>query len=296
MTMTLALNPIQWQATEDGWLDPALAPDVDSLFAMVKSAGFDAVMAAVPPGMPTTEYAHRAADAGLRLAPGFVSCPVSDPGALTELVLASVVAQTEQQAELGFADTGMGAGGMMRGAPRVVRPAVGAYADEARLAGVIEVLGRVSEAMRAVGVRPNLHPHVGTWIETEKETRTVLDALPADALGFLPDTGHLAWAGADVAGLVADYADRVAFVHVKDYRADIAELGKVNDWTYQETVLHGLWIEPGRGSLDFADVLGRLPESFSGTLMVEVDRPDLEPYESAVASAGWMRSAFRFGA
>lgn len=294
MTMSLALNPISWMATDDGWVDAALAPEPRTLLEMVKSAGFDAVMAVVPDGMTPAGYARLVDEMGLGLAPGYVSGRANDPAGLTPPVIADVLAHTRQLAELGFTEAGLGVGIMMRGTPRTLRPAVGTDADPARIAGLIEVISRLSELMRAEGVRPSVHPHVGTWIETESEARTVLDALPAQEVGFLPDTGHLAWAGADVAGLVADYAQRIPFVHVKDCRTEVAAQGKDKGWSYQETVLHGLWAEPGRGSLDLTGILGNLPDTFDGALIVEVDRPDLEPYESAVASAAWMRSAFRF--
>lgn len=294
-TMTLALNPIQWMATDDGWLDPALAPEPAALLAMVKRAGFDAVMVAVPPGMTASAYAELVRRTGLRLAPGYVSCRSDgDPAAEAE-VLATAADAARTHAELGLTEIGLGIG-MVKGSPRILRPAQGADPDLGRLAALTDLIGRIGETMRPYGVRPSLHPHVGTWIETEGEARAVLNALPADALGFLPDTGHLTWAGADVAKLVGDYADRIPFVHVKDCRAEVAAEGVMKGWGYQETVLHGLWVEPGRGGLDLVGIVDRLPESFGGALMVEVDRPDLEAYESAVASAAWMRATFSFGA
>jgi inosose dehydratase len=58
-------------------------------------------------------------------------------------------------------------------------------------------------------------------------------------------------------------------------------------------VVAGLWAEPGRGELPLTDILGALPATFDGWLMVGVDRPDLtDPFDSAVASASWMRAAF----
>ena len=76
-------------------------------------------------------------------------------------------------------------------------PAVGADADDRRLQAVIDRLGAAAEAITSEGVRPALHPHVGTWIETEAETESVLAAVPDTVLGFGPDTGHLTWAGMD---------------------------------------------------------------------------------------------------
>ena len=76
--MKLALNPIQWMATDDGWLDPALAPALDELLEQVKRAGFDHVMAAVPPAMTASAYAERVELAGLQLAPGYFVCRLKD--------------------------------------------------------------------------------------------------------------------------------------------------------------------------------------------------------------------------
>ncbi|MET7662726.1 sugar phosphate isomerase/epimerase [Streptomyces sp. NPDC005349] len=294
--MKLALNPIQWMATEDGWLDPALAPVPGDLLAMVKRAGFDSVMAAVPNGLDPKRYAALVDQAGLGLAPGYFVCRSDGSQAGTTEVLAQAVATAREHAELGLTQIGLGLA-MTKGSSRILRPAQGTGPDADRLAALTDLIGQIGEAMRPYGVRPSIHPHVGTWIETEEETRAVLDALSGDVVGFLPDTGHLAWAGADVAGLVADYADRIPFLHIKDCRPEAVERGRANEWGYQETVVNGLWVEPGRGGLALADIVGRLPDDFDGWLMVEVDRPDIaDPYESAVASAAWMRGAFPFAA
>ncbi|MGX1669404.1 sugar phosphate isomerase/epimerase family protein [Streptomyces sp. NPDC055400] len=289
---TLALNPIQWSATDDGWLDPALAPPPAELLALVKKAGFDAVMAAVPAGHTVAAYAALLDDAGLRPAPGYFVCRSQGDPADAPAVIEAAAAAAGEHAELGLTDIGLGLP-MIKGGPRILRPAQGTEPDVGRLAALTDLLGRAAEAMRAEGVRPALHPHVGTWIETEAETRAVLDALPAEQLGFLPDTGHLSWAGANVAGLVAEYGRRIPFLHVKDARMTVAEQGRAAGQDYQRTVVDGLWTEPGRGDLDLTGIVAALPDDFAGCLMVEVDRPALtDPYESAVASARWMRSAF----
>jgi inosose dehydratase len=288
----ISINPIQWSATDDGWLDPSLAPEPAQLLSLVKKAGFDAVMAAVPAGWSVERYQAAVRDAGLTLAPGYFVCRGdgrNEAEVAETLDRAAVVGR--QHAELGLRDVGLGMG-MVKGSPRVLHPAEGYESDDARLAALTDVIGRIAEVMRAEGgVRPALHPHVATWIETESEGRAVLDALSPDQLGFLPDTGHLAWAGADVRGFIADYRDRVAFVHVKDCRLSVAKQGRDNGWDYQQTVVAGMWAEPGRGELPLTDILGALPEGFEGSLMVEVDKPDIaDPFESAVAAASWMKA------
>jgi inosose dehydratase len=96
-----------------------------------------------------------------------------------------------QHAELGLTGIGLGLA-MGKDMPRVAHPAQAYDADTSRVETVTALIGRIADAMVAEGVRPDLYPHVGTWIETEEEGRAVLDALPESRLGFLPDTGHLA--------------------------------------------------------------------------------------------------------
>jgi inosose dehydratase len=288
-TARVALNPIQWLATDDGWLDFTRQPEPRQLLAQIKEAGFDGAFAEVPAGWSVERYRAALDEVGLEPAPGYFSLGPSadgvDEGALRE----QAAAAARQHAALGLGDIVISAG-MSKDAPRVRRPAQGYAADPARLERLIGLIRKVAEAMRGEGVRPAFHAHVGTWIETEDETRRVLDALDERLLGFAPDTGHLAWAGADVRALIADYAQRVTAVHVKDCRLSVAARARANDLTYQQTVMAGLWAEPGRGELDLGSMLGELPPGFGGWLIVEVDRPDMpDPFESAKVSAAWMR-------
>ncbi|HEX6355673.1 sugar phosphate isomerase/epimerase [Actinophytocola sp.] len=288
--MRIALNPIQWMASDDGWLDPSLAPGREELLGQVRKAGFDGVMAEVPAGWSVEQYLDVVDSLGLALAPGYVVCRSDGLDGAEAEVLENVAAVARQHAALGLTDIGLGMG-MRKDAPRERHPGQGREADAARLAAVTTLIGRITDVMLTEGVRPALHPHVATWIETEDEGRAVLDAVPE--LGFLPDTGHLAWAGVDVRALIADYASRVPFVHVKDCRLSVAEKGRAEGWNYRQTVLAGLWAEPGRGELPLTEILGALPADFDGWLMVEVDRPDItDPYESATVSAEWMRANY----
>jgi len=172
----LALNPIQWMASDDGWLDPSKAPETAEQLALVKKAGFDGVMAAVPAGWSVKQYADLVADTGLELAPGYVVCRSDGRDGKEDEVLANAVEAARQHAELGLTDVGLGMS-MSKEAVRVLHPAQGYELDEARLSAVTDLIGRISEAMLAEGVRPALHPHVGTWVETDSEGRAVLEAI-----------------------------------------------------------------------------------------------------------------------
>ena len=54
--MRIALNPIQWMASDDGWLDPSKAPERKQLLSLIKQSGFDAVMAEVPADWTVGQY------------------------------------------------------------------------------------------------------------------------------------------------------------------------------------------------------------------------------------------------
>jgi inosose dehydratase len=286
-THPFALNPIQWLASDDGWLDFSRQLDHRQLLEEIKAAGFDAVMAELPDGWSLEQYQAVFQEIGLECAPGFFSVGLAEQPDNELVARAAAVARTH--ADLGLKEIFLGTG-MSRDAPRVLHPAQGFAFDQGRLERVIELIETVARTMIAEGVRPALHPHVGTWIETEDEARTVLEAIDSSLLAFGPDTGHLVWAGADVRALISDYADRVASVHVKDCRLSVAERARSEDLGYQAAVMAGLWAEPGRGELELEAILDALPTTFDGWLIVEVDRPDLaDPLESARASASWMK-------
>ena len=244
----VALNPIQWIATADGWIDPTLAPEPRNLLAEVAETGFRAIHAQVPAGWRVSDYARVLAETGLEPAPGYLALGLPEHGmSRAEAVEAARIAAA-LHAGLGLQDMFISTR-MLRDVPRVLHPAIGAAFDEARFAAIISLMDEVSVAIRAEGIYPALHPHVGTWIETETETRRVLDALPASQIGFGPDTGHLSWAGADIAALLADYRDRVRVMHVKDCLLSRCREAVAANRSYRDTVVGGIWAEPGHGEL-----------------------------------------------
>lgn len=290
--MNFALNPLQWLATEDGWLDFTKRLPLDTLLHEVSRLGFTALHAEVPAGMSTAEYRAALTAAGIAPASGYLSAQLDDIEQ-RDAIVARAAALADTHRELGLTEMFVAAS-MGPDAPRVATPAVGAYADEARLAEIVRTLELIGGETAERGVTACLHQHVGTWIETEDEYEWVLARLDPDRIALGPDSGHLAWAGADPVELVRRHGDRVRAAHVKDIRFDVARATRGTDATYKQVVAQGLWAEPGLGDLDLDRFLAALPDDFAGWIVVEVDSPSLPtPEESVAASARWAQAIDR---
>ena len=252
-----------------------------------QSAGFDAVHPDVPAGMTTQQYAQALRQHCLVPSSGYLSLRLPEEGT-SRRTLENARQAAARMVELGQRTIFL-AMSQIRTAPRVAQPARGAAFDQGRLDRVTELIEQVARVLVAGGVRPALHQHVGGWIETEYELRYVLDNVSRRLLDFGPDVGHMTWAGIDPVRLIRQYRDRVAGIHIKDVRGDVAATGRTGTWSYLETVVNGVWIEPGRGDIDLLGVFDALPKNFRGWIIVENDRPDLPVWESAVYSAAWMK-------
>jgi inosose dehydratase len=142
--------------------------------------------------------------------------------------------------------------------------------DEYRRAA--EVLTEVGAITLGEGVRSCFHNHVGTPIETRQEIDRLLALVDPDTLFVGPDTGHLAWAGADAVAFCRDYLDRIKTLHLKDIDGRVARHGRDEGWAYGVSVEHGLFAELGDGEVDFPAIVGLLRETdFAGWLIVETD-------------------------
>ena len=188
--------------------------------------------------MNAAQYRQLLAEYGLQPAPGYFSANFHSETA--DDIVEAAKRHAAMQAELGNTEVFI--------APkltpeRMEHPAIGFGGDEATLRRVIDGLGAAAAAITAEGVTPALHPHVGSPVEIEPEVRAVFDAITASDLSSGPDTGHLAWAGMTPSMIMADYADRIAAVHLKDVHLDQADQARAADADYMgrpfETSLSG---------------------------------------------------------
>jgi len=280
----LAVNPIAY------WLAGS-TPDrttrtLGPAFTELAEIGYTAVKADVPDDMNPDDYLPWLTSFGLEPALSLYSGSFDDP--------ATHGGQAEAARVFAARQAAFGQPNCMistvesRGTPRMDHPATGHSFDPDRLKVIVDGIARCSAAMQAEGVTAALHPHVGGWVETEHEVRTVLDEVGSDLLAFGPDTGHMSWAGMDVPAVMRDYSDRIVGAHLKDtFAAGIAR-AKAEDLGYAEATQPGrIWAEPGLGHVDLTACIAAFPAGFAGDYMIEVDVPSLPLRECHQVAYDW---------
>lgn len=286
-----ALNPIQWLATSDGWVDPRQAPPLKQRLAIVAASGYSAIKTEVPAGVSPVEYRNMLVQAGIRPGPGYVPLPWSDDASQRRPFLERARVTAADNVAVGVPLVFL-ALGMDKSAPRVAHPGVGFDFSRGRLEAVRDYLAEAAEIMVGEGGLPALHPHVGTWIETVEEARFVLDSVDPGVLSFGPDAGHLAWTGVNPADVIAEYAHRLAGIHLKDYHSQVATRSRNEDIDYRSTVLAGFWTEPGSGDANIEEVLAAAGPDFEGWVVMEVDRGTTTAEESIRRCGTWLSKRF----
>jgi inosose dehydratase len=102
------------------------------------------------------------------------------------------------------------------------------------------------------------HTHADSHVGTASEIERFLDGTDPETVHLCLDTGHVAYCGADNLGLIADYADRVRYVHLK--QIDTAIRARVRDEKlgFAPAVRLGVMVEPPLGEPDMPSLLAAL--------------------------------------
>lgn len=141
--------------------------------------------------------------------------------------------------------------------------------DDAGWARLLGSLDRLADMIRAHGLNPTLHPHVGTMVESGSDVERVL---AGSHVGLCLDTGHLLIGGGDPVALARRHPDRVAHVHLKDVRLDLAEQVRSGALTYTDAVRAGLYVPLGRGDVDVTAIVTALEDAgYAGWYVLEQD-------------------------
>jgi sugar phosphate isomerase/epimerase len=304
----LALNAIQWinlkpaPGEERLWryADPTWRAEQPDVHRQIRDAGFDAVMMEVLDTQTLQAYKKVLDDTGLRPAPGYVQIAPPECRGLTlregspEWVrwFNPVRRKAEESNYLGLSTIFLAAE-MDLTAPRVQEAtATGAFFDQDMLDRQVEYLVEAAEILTAEGIRPGLHNHVGSLIETEYEIEYVMQQVDASLLGASFDIGHLEWAGIPSPAFLGKYRDRLVDIHLKDLDLEIAAASRREPTPYYAVSDQRFFLEPGLGDIDLPAVVKALGDAFGGWIVIEVDRASMEPFESAKVSRRWVEETF----
>jgi len=153
--------------------------------------------------------------------------------------------------------------------------------DEWKL--LISRINEISKMMIDENMPLAYHHHMGTVIETEDETRRLIEST-SDNVKLLIDTGHMLFAGGNSIKLTEDFMERIIHVHCKDIRKDVLEKSLKNDSTFRQAFLDGAFTVPGDGCIDYKPFLTVLKNrNYEGWLVVEAEQDPAKanPFEYA---------------
>lgn len=133
------------------------------------------------------------------------------------------------------------------------------------------------------GIRSSFHPHAGTYVESEREARLLMDQMDPLIVGLCLDVGHWIVGGADPIKAVNDYRNRITHVHVKDVSGEVLRKMLSGEIVTMNTAVEEfkLFVPAGTGLLNLQKLFLALEEvAFNGWLMSEQDSA-WEPSEAA---------------
>jgi inosose dehydratase len=117
------------------------------------------------------------------------------------------------------------------------------------------------------------HHHMGTGVQTMKETERFLDMTDPEYVWLLYDSGHFAFEGEDPVAALGKFVSRVGHVHLKDVRPSVLEQVKARHMSFLEAVRAGAFTVPGDGAVDFPSIFPILKKAgYKGWMVVEAEQ------------------------
>jgi inosose dehydratase len=141
--------------------------------------------------------------------------------------------------------------------------------DEEQWEHLAWALGEIDGICAEFGMQQVVHPHVGTMIETSADIEEVLRRT---SVYLCFDTGHLAIGGVDGVAFARENHDRVAHVHLKDVRLEMA--GAVLDRTLSlvDATRRGIFCPLGDGDVPVVGIIQELRRhGYDGWYVLEQD-------------------------
>ena len=147
-------------------------------------------------------------------------------------------------------------------------------------------LTELAEWMAAGGVAMAYHHHMGTVVENQREIDLLMGAT-GSAVGLLLDTGHLIYAGGDIAETTRRHGRRLNHIHCKDIRPEVLKRARQQDLAFLQAILEGVFTVPGDGMIDYHGFARLLAEiGYEGWVVVEAEQDPAKAPPGAYAAMG----------
>jgi inosose dehydratase len=133
------------------------------------------------------------------------------------------------------------------------------------------------------GFQGLFHPHVDSHVQTEEQIERFLHDTTVD-LCF--DTGHHVYGGGEPISFYKKHADRIPYIHLKDCDLAVKKKMDENKWSFAKAVTEDIMVEPGKGSIDFAELYKALNEKhYDGWCVVEQDLFPVKSFDAPLPIA-----------
>ena len=137
------------------------------------------------------------------------------------------------------------------------------------------------------------HHHMGTVIETQKDTERLLEST-TEHVKLILDTGHMLFAGGDSLQVAENFKERIIHVHCKDMRKNVLDKSLSQDSSFRQAFLDGAFTVPGDGCIDYKPLLNFLKKiNYEGWLVVEAEQDPAKanPLEYAKIGHSYLTNA-----
>ncbi|MCQ5129726.1 myo-inosose-2 dehydratase [Butyricicoccus faecihominis] len=136
-----------------------------------------------------------------------------------------------------------------------------------------EGLNEAGAFVKSLGMKLVYHVHTGTCCETYDETKRLCDNTDPELVYLLADTGHLHYCDVDLEKFFTDFADRIAYVHLKNIRELVLDVVRDYKIDFNSSVKCGIFTVPGDGGMDYRPIMQILSDKgYEGWMMVEAEQ------------------------
>ena len=150
-----------------------------------------------------------------------------------------------------------------------------------------EKISELGKYLEDEGMPLAYHHHMGTVIETQKDTERLIENTH-ESVKLTLDTGHMLFAKGDSKSILQNYHERILHVHCKDIRKQVLEKSLKEDLSFRAAFLEGAFTVPGDGCIDYQPLFNVLKNNnYSGWLVVEAEQDPAKANPLEYAKIGY---------